>query len=222
MRDRVREIDGRLVAAAAVLLLFGVLLVLRLTTGSTPWNKIGVEPGNTIFADLYAVTTTWDCEQRGIDPFPDNPCNPLGAIVNFPRLWIELGNLGLDSGDTKPLAVALAAVFFAAAVIATGPLGRGEGLVYAAALLSPAVLLGVQRGNVDLLMFALVVAGVLLVRRSVWAGAGAIVLAAVLKLFPLLALPIFVRRRTRWAAGAAALAVFALYVVVTLDDIRTI
>ena len=92
-------------------------------------------------------------------------------------MWTRLGVFGLGEGDTVPLGVAIGVVFFAAALAVAGPLTLGEGAVYGVALLAPATMLGVERGNVDLLMFALVVLGLLLLRRSPWAGAAPIVLA---------------------------------------------
>ena len=94
--------------------------------------------------------------------------------------------------------------------------------MYALALLAPATLLGVERGNVDLLMFALVVLGVVLLGRSPYAGAAPILLAAMLKLFPTFALAVLFRTRQRWAAGVVACALMSVYVLATLDDIRTL
>ena len=50
-----------------------------------------------------------------------------------------------------PLGIAIAVVFFVAALAVTGPLKLWEGAVYGAALIAPATMLGVERGNVDLL-----------------------------------------------------------------------
>jgi hypothetical protein len=71
-------------------------------------------------------------------------------------------------------------------------------------------------------MFALVVAGVLLVRRSPWAAAVPIVAGGVLKLFPAAAVAVFARSRRRLAAGAAAVAVLLAYGLASLSDIRTL
>ena len=88
-------------------------------------------------------------------------------------------------------------------------------MLYAALLLSPAVLLGVERGNVDLLMFALVALGIGLVRRSPWGGRAPIVLAGALKLFPTFGLAVMVRRRVALGgAGAVWLVVLAVYAAV--------
>ena len=39
-----RDFDGRLLAAAAVVVFFAVLISIRAATGSTPWQKVGVQP----------------------------------------------------------------------------------------------------------------------------------------------------------------------------------
>ncbi len=171
MRRRVRDLDGRALAGAIVAVFFIVLGSVDATTGSAHWMKLGVDAYGTRFEDMRSVTSSWDCERRGIEAFPNNPCDPLGRPANYPRILTRLGVLGLGEGDTVALGVATAVVFFLAALLVAGPLSRGEGVLYAAMLLSPAVLLGVERGNVDLLMFALVALGIALVRRSPWGGA---------------------------------------------------
>jgi hypothetical protein len=219
---RAQARDGRLLAGAVVALFFVVLVSVNLATGSTPWHTVGVDARATAFEDMRSITSSWDCAHRGIDLFPRNPCDPLGRPENYPRIWTKLGVFGLDSGATTTLGVLTAVVFFLAALAVAGPLTLGEGAVYAATLVAPATLLGVERGNADLLMFALVALGVWLLRRSTWAGAAAITLAGVLKLFPALALAVLLRRRARLPALAASLLVLAVYAAVTLDDIRAI
>ena len=222
MSRRLLEIDGRVLAALVIGVFFVTLLSVRAATGTTPWAKVGVHPIGRSFADLRSVTSSWDCERRGITAFPTNPCDPFHRPANYPRMWTQAGHIGFGEHDTVALGIALGVLFFLAALAAAGPLTLGEGAVYSAALLAPATLLGVERGNVDLLMFALVVVGLLLVRRSPWAGALPIVLAAVLKLFPAFALAVLVRRRERWPAALASVVLLVVYVAATLSDIRTL
>jgi hypothetical protein len=217
-----QRLDGRVVAATAVVLFFVVMLSFRAISGSAPWAHVGVSPGGLSFADLRSVTSAWDCERHGTAVFPQNPCDPFGRPANYPRVWISLWHLGLGEGDTVPLGVAIGVLFYIAALAVAGPLTIGGGLVYAAALLAPATLLGVERGNVDLLMFVLVVIGVLLLRRSPWLAAIPITAAGVLKLFPATAVVMFARERRRWVAGAASVVVLLAYVLATLHDIRTL
>ncbi|HSX22486.1 MAG TPA: glycosyltransferase family 87 protein [Gaiellaceae bacterium] len=219
---RLLNLDGRVLAAAAVIVFFAVLLSFRAVNGTTPWAHVGVAPGAVSFLDLRSVTSSWECEHKGVEAFPDNPCDPFHRPANYPRLWTRFGAVGLGPGDTVPLGVAIAVVFFLAALAVTGPLTFGEGAVYGAALLAPASMLGVERGNVDLLMFALVAVGVLLIRRSPWAGAVPIVLAGVLKLFPATALAALVRKRNRWPAAVGSVVVLGAYGIATFHDIRTL
>ena len=222
MRRRLRDLDGRVLAGAIVVVFLAVLLSVRAATGTTPWAHVGVEPGDLSFADLRSVTSAWDCQHKGIQAFPSNPCDPFGRPANYPRLWTHLGVLGLGEGDTVPLGIAIAVVFLAAALAVTGRLALWEGAVYGLALIASATMLGIERGNVDLLMFALVVLGLLLLRRSPWAGAAPIVIAGVLKLFPAFAGIVLLRLRRRWPAALVSLVLLGVYAVVTLNDIRTL
>jgi Glycosyltransferase family 87 len=222
MRMRLADVDGRVLAGAAVAVFFLVFTSFSYVHGSAPWRSIGVDARKTRFEDLQSVTSSWDCTRRGIQAFPSNPCDPYGRPANYPRMWTHFGVFGLGLGDTVPLGIALGVIFYLAALLVAGPLSAREGVLYAALLLAPATLLGVERGNVDLLMFALVALGVGLVRRTPWGGAAPIVLAGVLKLFPAFGLAVLVRRRKRWAALVVAVVVLGAYVLGTLDDIRTL
>ena len=222
MRRRLRDLDGRVLAGAILVVFLVVLLSFRAANGTTPWAHVGVEPGDKSFADLRSVTSAWDCQRKGIQAFPNNPCDPFHRPANYPRIWIQLGRVGLGENDTVPLGIAIAVLFFVSALAVTGPLKPWEGAVYGAALIAPATMLGVERGNVDLIVFALVVLGVLLVRRNAWAGAAPIVLAGILKLFPAFAVVVLLRLRRRWPAALASIVVLGVYVLATLQDIRTL
>ncbi len=209
--------------AGAILVVFlVVLLSFRAVNGTTPWAHVGVEPGGTSFVDLRSVTSAWDCVRKGIQPFPNNPCDPFHRPYNYPRIWAQLGRVGLGQGDTVPLGIAIAIVFFVSALVVTGPLKLWEGAVYGAALIAPATMLGVERGNVDILLFALIVLGLVLVRRNAWAGAAPIVLAGILKYYPAFAGVVLVRVRRRWPAAIVSAVILAAYAALTLNDIRTL
>ena len=222
MRRRLRDLDGRVLAGAILVVFLAVLLSFRGATGTTPWAHVGVEPGDKSFADLRSVTSAWDCANKGIDPFPHNPCDPFHRPYNYERIWLVGRHVGLGQGDTVPLGIAIAVLFFVAALAVTGPLELWEGAVYGAALIAPATMLGVERGNVDMLLFALVALGVLLVRRSPWAASVPIVLAGILKIYPAFAGVVLVRDRRRWPAAIASVAVLAVWVVATLSQLRTL
>ncbi len=214
--------------AATAAIASGYFAALLARGGYDAWGHFGVWTLRPSFLDMRSVTSAWECARRGIAVLPVNPCDPLDRPANYPTVWLLPSHIGLGQSSTVPLAIATAAVFLVAA-LAVVPRRAGllEGVVYGLALCSPSVMLGIERGNVDLLMFALVVLAVLLLRRD---GAAAIasplilLFAAILKLFPILAAPVLARLSSRRAllALAGVGVVFGVYALATLDTIREI
>jgi drug/metabolite transporter superfamily protein YnfA len=216
-------LGGRAIVLLALALYLGSVII----GGRTQWRRLHVPAETPTFLDLRSVTTAWECQRRGIDPLPHNPCDPRGRPANYPRLWLLPGRLGLGERVTVPLGVVIAIVFLLSALWFLGPLKMWEGLIAAAVLCSPAVMFGVERGNVDILIFAIVVAALSLFRSPDSARRATshvlFLLAAVLKIFPAFSFAALVRQRRPWlfVAGGVAL-LFAIDVLVTLDDLRTI
>src|SRR5581483_3397392 len=132
----------------------GYIGVLHAIGGHAKWTKVGVPVIPFWFGDLRNVTSAWECVRQHQAVLPANPCDPYHRPANYPRLWLLPSHLGLGQGDTYWLGWVVAVLFFVAAV-AVVPRGASLrlGLLYAAALISAATMLGVERGNVDLLLF---------------------------------------------------------------------
>jgi len=211
--------SGRLVAAAFVCIYVLVVAV----GGRTTWERLRVPVEQPSFLDMRSLTSAWECERRGIDVLPVNPCDPRDRPANYPSVWLALAPLGLGDDDTVWLGVGLAVVFFLSALAVTGPLTLREGALYGIALCSPGVMFGVERGNPDLFIFAMIVASLLALERSRSlrvAGYALLVAATILKFFPGFAWGMVVRRSTAVAVGMAAIVV--VYALLTFDEIRTI
>lgn len=171
--------------------------------GRHHWGRIGVGPLFFPFGDLRNVTAAWECTRKGIAVLPANPCDPYTRPANYPRLWLAVSDLGLGQGDTFWLGFIVVGIFLVAAIaVLPGRVSWGSTAVYAAALCSPAAMLGVERGNVDIVLFAMVVLAVLISARGLagLVAADALVLfAAMLKIFPIFSIGFLVPRRTRRA-----------------------
>jgi hypothetical protein len=219
-----RVVDGRAIVLGALGCYFGALAIVG---PDTFWRRVGVPHLSPAFLDMHTITSGWECTRRGLAVVPVNPCDPRGRPMNYPRLWMAPAFLGIDQGASFALGVAAVVLFLACALLVAGRLHPVEGTVYTAALCSPAVMLGVERGNVDLVVFVLLALALLVFRRSPAGravGHGLLLFAAMLKLFPAFGWGPMLRQRPRFAivglAGAAL--IFAVYVGVTLDDIREI
>jgi Glycosyltransferase family 87 len=216
---------ARVLPASVVCVYLGIVFIIGTPAG---WRDLGVPGEKPSFLDLRSVTTGWDCSRRGIDVLPRNPCDPQQRPANYPRVWLAPRWLGLGEGATVPIGIAMAIVFLATAIsLAPRDGSRPRVAAFSAFLCTPGIMLGVERGNVDILLVCLLVLAVHLFARP---GAGRIasallvIAAAILKLFPIFATPLLLRQPRRNAAvmiGGVLLA-FAWYVGATFDDIHTI
>jgi hypothetical protein len=220
------SVPGRLVVLGC---LFGYFLVLLWRGGHSAWGWFQVPETSPSFLDLRSITSGWVCTRRGVDVLVSNPCDPFPRPANYPRIWMWPAGLGLGQGATLILGLLVAAGFFAAALALVRPrCGLGDAAIWASVLVSPAVMLGIERGNADLILFPLVVVGILLLRARTTAGRVAgnalLLFAAMLKLFPAFAFVALLRQPRRWRLWGGGLVVlgFGIYVLATLGDIRTI
>jgi hypothetical protein len=215
--------DGRRIVVAATLAYFGVLYVLARAGVELPWRFLGVPQIIPTFADLHNVTSAAECAARGADPLLANPCDAHGRPMNYPRVWLLLVGRGMD-GDLRTILGTCMAVSLVLTVLAfCGRLTRREGALASALLLSPAVMLLVERGNVDGWVFVLCTAATWLIAdpRHARKDAGAVLLAlgAVLKLYPAVALGAIALPRlrggrdlTRLAVGLVAVGAYAWWI----------
>lgn len=209
--------------------LYGYFVALVAQGGHLAWSWFQVPATTPSFLDLRSVTSGWECTRKGVDVLVRNPCDPFPRPANYPRIWLWPASLGLGQSSTLILGIIVAGAFFVGAFVLMGRVERPLDVgVWVALLVSPAVMLGVERGNADLIVFPIVVVGIVLMRArrtAVSAVAhGAMLFAAMLKLFPALAFVALLRQpRRRVVVGAGLVTLgFLIYVGVTWSDIATI
>jgi hypothetical protein len=192
------------------------------------WKIMGVPHMSLSFADWRAIPAGIECARRGLEFYSwGNPCDPWGRPMVYPRIWLWLSVLGLNQNMTDTIGVSLAISFFVALLWTLGRLTTRQGVVVAVMVCSPSVMLAVERGNNDLVIFVILAISLkyygLPRLRSRLVGYGLVLVAAVLKLYPALALVTLVRERGfkgLLTLGVSAI-LLALYAIVTLGDIET-
>ena len=191
------------------------------------WSRIGVPALLPTFADTRAFTSAWECSRLGYDVFAENPCDPWNRTLVPPGFLVRLDFLGLGPSATVPLALAMIALFAVSVLVVAGPVTWRQTLVYLAILFSPSVLLGVERGNTDLLVFSLLTLVLVTVRSpSRWWRAtayAALLLASLIKVYPIFAAGLLLRQSPRraLAGGAAVFLPLAVYAVFTFDELTS-
>ncbi len=215
-----------------MLLVAGIVLTVFVWGVAQPelLSSLGVDAINPIFSDLIAILAAGEAHQLGWDVFANNPLDPLNRPHVYGPWWLVVGQMGLVRADAWWLGLLLLGSFLAAAVIVLAPRNLRSAGLGILLLASPPVLLAMERGNNDLIIFLLLVSAVWLVTRQTrvgMIGGGAlVVLAAALKLYPLVALPALAvrsasRRVVLWLVGGTG-AICLLIVMYSLDVYRKV
>ena len=211
----------RLPVIAALLIVLGGLAigVHRYHHLPQAWQAFGVPALNFDFADTRTITHSIDCVLSGRDPYVDRSFDPWHRLYNYPPIWLQLRHLGVRSTSTRWVAGFFWAAFFCSCLA----LFRARNWITAAtillALLSWPVLFALERGNTDLLIFAMLTLGALWMARggrlvsTLWQGV-LIVVLTILKIFPVVTVVAMLRsRKMVWKASIVAIvAVVALAV----------
>lgn len=174
---------------ALSLLLFAVWFVyIFILARFELWRYVGVSHMKPLFADLHAVLSAIECHGRGLNVFETNPCDVAGRVHVYGSLWLHLGALGLGSAHLFSKGFIVDVVFMAIAVVLIKPSSKAEFVKSCLIVLSPAVTLGVERANNDLIIFSLIAISAVLVaqraRVAQLSGLFIIYVSALLKFYP--------------------------------------
>jgi hypothetical protein len=222
------EIDGRIIVAGALALYFLIVAVPRMLWGIDVWSRLGVPTGPSLFFDTRNLTAALECRRLGFDPLVESPCDPWGRPLNYPRVWLALRWLGLNQSHTTVLGLLFVAVFLGSIFVLVGRISLGRGILIAVAVCSPSVMFAIERANMDIVVFTLLVLAVLARRtRTRWGETVSpfvVLLGATAKIYPVFGLPayLFVRRRGAAVAAIVCAAIFLAYALITIGDIQAI
>jgi len=204
------------VVALGIIATAVALLALGHVVGWDPtWRTFGVTPLQPPFFDMHVVNDYAACARKGIDAYAPRACNVDN--FNIPPTWLLVGFLGVDGSDSSWLS----AVVIAAAMIVMVLLLQGRswyhGVIALGAVISPSVMMGVERGNLDLLVLALVGSAALIYEeKRIGRACGAIGflgLGIALKLVPMFCVSLaarFSRQTFIFACATAALSLIYL------------
>jgi hypothetical protein len=215
--------SGTVVALGLAATAIGLLTFGRVVGWDPIWRAFGITlmqpPHQPPFFDMHVINDYAACAWKGVDAYAPQACNM--DSFNIPPAWLWLGFLGLDGSDSSWLSVL---VIIATAIVVVLLLrGRSwpHGLIALGAVISPSVMMGVERGNLDLLILALVGSAALIYEEgSVGRTCGAIAflcLGVVLKLIPMFCVSLAARfSRHTFIFACATLALSLIYILSTM------
>jgi hypothetical protein len=216
MMKHVWRLPAKWPVLAAVLLVLMALFAGVRTRGSVyeAWRMLQIPSTTPLFADTRTVTNSIDCLARGQDPYVTRACDPWHRLYNYPPIWLDARYLGVSSRSSNFIGIVLSILSVCALLLLFNARSWISAALIFLAVISPSLLFGVARGNIDQLIFFLLVAGFFWIERrraasKVYFSGLLIVLLTVLKIYPIVAATLFLRYRNG-VMKALLVALFAI------------
>ena len=211
-----RKIYFLIVLAISAIILFliyhfGRIFVMRF------WNIALYEH---TFIDLRGVLTGMEAARAGYDPLRENPFDPFGRPVPYPRIWFILSRLGLAEVHTEFIASVLITACILALPFAFKEFNLQITLWLVALTFSPGIMIGISNANLD--MVILIIISILLSIRFKLPTLSFLLLelVAFLKLYPVFGFGYLLVENKRKSLSKIflALSIFLIYVTLTWQD----
>jgi hypothetical protein len=188
------------------------------------WSSLGIYPLSPYFSDARVLTSGAESHALGFDPMVYNPRHPSGELMDYPRIWQLLFHLGINQKDTIYFEAVFVSLFFLGVFLFLGEINHAIAVALACGIFSPAVLLGLERGDNDLVIFFVLALSLMVIRKSTAASAGVIAFAFILKLFPVFAAAVFFKEdRPKFFKYLTGSILFVgTYCIVLRDEIRAV
>jgi hypothetical protein len=178
------------------------------------------------FFDSRQLAWASESYAQGYDPLVENPVNPRGTRLNYPRIWHILFALGINESHTNILGIIVLLFFFVGIGIFWFS-REFDNLTYYflfIVILSPPVMLGVERSNIELVLFLILALALTVNYRSSISALFLFVFASILKLYPIFGLVYLLRENKKkflvlFLAGSG---IFLLYALLSFSDFMQI
>jgi hypothetical protein len=205
-------------AVGVIALALGIGILLR---GNLPaaWNMVHIPANSPLFSDTRGFTHAIDCVIQRQNPYTVSSFDPWHRLYNYPPVWLLARHLGVTSRSSNLVGLVFAVAAISAYLFLFNARTLLSGTIVFLAIASRCVLLSVERGNSDQMVFFLLVFGFFFIYRqrpevrSRLTGI-LLVILTILKVYPIAAATVLLQRRRGWIPAtittAAAIAALLL------------
>ncbi len=174
------------------------------------------------FWDARQMAMAAESHALGYDPMVENPVNPNGQKLNYPRIWHLLFATGMDQSHTNLIGAITTVIFFIGIAIFwfSKDFDSLTSFFIAVVLLSPPTMLGVERGNIEQIIFLILALALTVNYSSSIKALYLFLFAAVLKLHPIFGILYLLKESKRkfWILLLSALGIFIIYFAFSFND----
>ncbi len=184
------------------------------------WHITLEPPG---FHDSRQFAWASEAYALGYDPLKENPVNPRGHQLNYPRIWHLLFYLGINESHTNLIGSIVVILFFIGVGLFwfSWKFDNLTYLILSIVILSPAVMFGINRSNIELVLFFILSLALTVNYYSSISALFLFVFASILKIYPVFSFVYLLKENKKrfWIIFLQALGIFILYALLTLDDL---
>ena len=218
-----KENYGKLLLICASVLMWLLLLILFRSIGYfQTWAIWKVPTWKLTFLDFRLIPGSADSFRHGFEPSIENPYDPTQRIFNYPAFWRLFFYTGITEADTVWISVTMIVLFFIGTFLFPEKLSIPGAIGMLFVLFSPASMLLYERGNVDLIIYFLCAMAVFATSYSAYAATTLIIIASIMKLFPILGLSILLKepkKKFLWLSGVSVL-ILVIYMIATWSSVK--
>ena len=217
----IRENKGKSLLVAGIVLMWAFLLISFKTNGYEEiWQIWGVPTEMPPFKDFRLIPGSAESFRNGFEPSIENPGDPNGRIFNYPAFWRLFFYTNITQDDTIWIAVVMIFLFFFGVMLFPQKLSLPGAFYMLLIVFSPASMLLYERGNADLIVFFICAMAVLATGYSSILTAGLIVFGAVVKMFPLFGITVFLKepKQRFWKLTIGCILLIVVYGLLTFQS----
>jgi hypothetical protein len=173
------------------------------------------------FLDIEWFGAVTDCLRLGVDVYAANPCDELGRVFNYSPVWLWLSFWPTSKAWTYPLGLSVDGLFILSMALLPRPRRPRDHRPLLLCLLSPMTFYALERANIDLVIFVSVLVAVVCMEHGLITripGYGVILVAALLKFYPLGVMLLLLRERLRVALPLVVISISVVVAFVWTDQ----
>lgn len=175
-------------------------------------------------AHIHMSTLGWDVYSH------PNPLDPMNRVNNKPSVTLALGNFGLRFNHLIPVSIGCISLFFLSVFTFLRPVRWSEAITGLLVMISPPLLLLLERANDDILIFLfLAPLPWLMTRKSnvaQFGGWALVAVAAMIKIYPIAAFAALLKTPRKPIVGIALLlggiGFFLLYYILNFAELSVL
>ena len=192
------------------------------------WKLLGVPAKEYLFSDIYPFFVNEDCKiiSNNLRDYYEQflNCDESKRTFNYMPLWLYVLKFGINNEYHYFFGFTLITLFYISFFKLIKIKSNADLILYALIILSPPIMLAIERGNSDLLIFFLCFISIyLLIKKKFFynlLGYFLILFSSLIKFFPIFLILIFFKKNYyNKFASFSVLFIFLIYIFFNIEDI---